>query len=105
MRSTWMGAALALIGLVGCGGGGDDKRTYMACGTADACLVMQSDVPADMHCSAPEVQSCSTDGVLGTCQTDELVFHMTMYVYASQWLSQAEQECRDEGGTWTLTAN
>lgn len=102
MRSTWMAAALALIGLVGCGGGGDDgKRTYLACGTTEACLVMQSDVPAEMSCSAPEVSSCSTDGVLGTCQMDDHFLHLTMYVYASGVLSEAEQECTSQGGTWT----
>jgi len=104
MRSTWMGATLALIGLVGCDSG-DDKRTYMACGNADACAVMQSDVPARMSCAVPEVGSCSTDGVLGTCQVDELVLHTTVYVYAADMLTPMEQDCVSEGGTWTLAAN
>ncbi len=104
MRTTWMGAALALIGLAGCGGGGgddEDKRTYMACGNAEACLVMQSDVPAEMSCSAPEVASCSTDGVLGTCAQDQFALHLTLYVYAPERLAEVEQECVAQGGRWT----
>ena len=102
MRSTWMAAAVAVIGLAGCGGGGseDRERTYMACGNAQACMVMQSEVPAEMNCSAPEVDSCSSDGVLGRCEVSDGPFHFTMYIYASDLLALAEQECATDGGSW-----
>lgn len=102
MRSTWMAAAaLVVLGLVGCGGDdGPELRTYLACGNAQACGVMQSDVPVEMYCSAPEVPSCPTEGVLGTCWVDYHLFVMTTYVYDADVLYQAERECLADGGVW-----
>lgn len=102
MRSFGVLIALTVAALAGCGGGGSEKekRTYLACGTSEACLVMQSDVPAEMSCSAPEVLSCSLDGVLGTCQQDVFVLHLTTYVYDAASLVEAQLECQQQGGTW-----
>ena len=109
MRSTWMAAALVTLvtGLVGCGGDSSpEKRTDMACGNAQGCMVMHSDTPAKMTCSAPEVSSCSTENSLGTCTTeqwDPVLGNMSfvLYVYDPSVLEETAQECTDQGGSWT----
>jgi hypothetical protein len=105
MRSIEIAASLAVMSLVACGGGGsEEKRTYLACGTSEACLEMRSDVPAEMSCTAPEVPSCSTQGVLGTCQEDQFVLHLAMYVYDAASLAEAQLECQQQGGSWIPAA-
>lgn len=100
MNATRIAAAMLLLGVVGCGGGGS-KEKFLACGNSTGCLTMESEKAVDMTCTAPEVDACSDEGVLGVCVWKVDTVTYTLRIYLEDALDEAEDQCDENDGTWT----